>query len=331
MVGTRAGSRIDPPGQTWTVDKSPYIVRPSEDKFVINEGARLAIQAGVEVFIDRQGLEVVVSGGTLETQGSDGSPVTILPNTRQPESGWWAGILGASGELGQLGTVELVNARIGYATTAVRGINETDVTLSGCDIKFSLENAVLFEGTGNLLVENSALTNNERTAVRIQSITALPASVIIREDSISFNGDASGGTPYEDDAGILIDLDDPLGTASIEITGNRISHNAFPGIQLDSAIFPVIHHNAIFSNELGQSGNRFNIYLTNDFGSQGGADWIDARCNYWLGAYPNPADSVLIKQGIRDAENHTSILVDVFVTPWLSEWPPVTLPPECQQ
>ncbi len=329
-VGWLVSNRIQPPGQTWRAVNSPIIVRPGEDKFVITEGARLVIEAGVEVLFDRRDLEAVVSGGTLEMNGDAVDPVVILPNTKTPEPGWWAGILVASGELGQPGIADLTHARIGYATSAVRGINTADVMIHNCDIKFAFENAVLYEGAGNLLVENSNFTNNERTAIRVESGVLLPESVIIRGDSIAVNGDLSGSTPYEDDAAILINLDDPFGTVYIDISDNEISRNAFPGMQLTNAVFPFVHHNAIFANEFGKSGTRFNIRLTDDFGSQGGQDTIDARCNYWGGFYPNPADSVMIKAGIRDADDNATILVDVIVTPWLSQWPPVSLPPECQ-
>lgn len=329
-VGWPITTRIQPPGQTWTAANSPYIIRPTEDQFIVTEGARLVIEAGVEVMIDRRDLTMVVSGGTLRANGSAADPVTIIPNTKTPEPGWWTGILGAAGELGQRGTVELTHTRVGYGTATVRGINTTDITLSFCDIKFAFENAVIYEGAGNLLLENSNFTNNTRTAIRIESGVLVPESVIIRRDSIAVNGDLSGSTPYEDDAGILINLDDPFGMVSIDIYENEISRNGLPGIQLANAVFPIIHNNAIFSNELGKPGTRFNLRLVDEFGSVTGPDWIDARCNYWGGVYPNPEDSVMVKAGIRDGDDNTTINATVTVTPWLSGWPPDTYPPECQ-
>ena len=103
-----------------------------------------------------------------------------------------------------------------------------------------------------------------------------------------------------------------------------------PGIQLANAIFPVIQYNAIFRNEFGKVGKRFNIVLTNDFGFDGGPDTIDARFNYWGGEYPNAADSVMIKLAIRDGDDNASILADVIVTPWLGGWPPEALRSEGQ-
>jgi parallel beta-helix repeat protein len=144
--------------------------------------------------------------------------------------------------------------------------------------------------------------------------------VTIRGDSLAVNGDISGATPYEEDAAILIDIDDPTGSANIDISCNEISRNGVPGIQLANATYPDIHHNAIFGNERGKSGTRHNIILAENFG--GFSPTVNARSNYWGAPYTDPADSVIIKGTILDGDSGApGVTALVIVGPWLNDWP----------
>ncbi|MEJ2721060.1 MAG: hypothetical protein P8181_07940, partial [bacterium] len=163
-------------------------------------------------------------------------------------------------------------------------------------------------------------TNNERTGIRVVIGQGVPnpAIVIVSGDSIATNGDLSGGTAYDDDAGILIDLQG-AGIPAIDISCNVISINGVPGIQLAHTAYPDIHYNSIWGNERGKIGNRFNIRLADEFG--GGGPTVDARNNWWGGPYADPADSVTIKQTIRDADDGDFTMVRVLIDPWLNAWP----------
>ncbi|UCG52611.1 MAG: right-handed parallel beta-helix repeat-containing protein [Candidatus Latescibacterota bacterium] len=305
--------------QIWNKASGPYLMRPGTAFFVINERATLTVDPGVEIYIDVDALDVSVVG-SLDVNGTSGERVVFRPNSRNPEMGSWQGITASPS--GEVPVVDLRHTDILYAVDAIKANEVAIVRLDGCRIKFSQENAVLHRSTGELRVENCVITDNNRTGIRIKRGPGVdvPETVVISGDSIAVNGDLSGATPYDDDAGILIDIDDPVGTASIDISCNEISRNGTTGIQLANAVYPFIHHNAIFGNERGKSGERFNIRLTNNFG--GVIPTIDARNNYWGAPFTNPAaDSTTIKRSIRDVEDAAGITVRVLIYEWLNEWP----------
>ncbi len=187
---------------------------------------------------------------------------------------------------------------------------------------FASEAAVVHESTGDLTVENSVITNNVKSGIRLVRLAGLdvPGLVVIANDSIAANGDVSGSTPYVNQAAIYVDMPDTLGTCDFQITNNEISRNAFPGIQLVGASDPTINSNSIFANELGKTTQRYNIRLDDGFGG-GVTGIIDARQNYWGAAYSNPADSTAIRLMIRDSEDVGNITVRVAVYPWLNAKP----------
>jgi parallel beta-helix repeat protein len=289
---------------------------------VIYEGASLAVDAGSELFLDKADLEVSVVG-TLETNGTSQAPVTMRPNARAPEPGYWLGITASqSGPNPPL--VHLSHTDVLYAKGAIKAVGGAEVRLDGCRVMFSAEFAVLHQSSGDLLVQNTAITNNVKSGIRIGglTVTPLPASVVISGDSLAVNGDISGETPYTDQAAIYIDIPDYSRKTEIQILDNKISRNGFPGIQLVRASYPEIHDNSIFSNELGKAGPRYNIRLENSFGVGGPQETIDAQQNYWGAPFTNPAsDSLLIKQMIRDSEDGAGIAVRVLIYPWLSAVP----------
>jgi parallel beta-helix repeat protein len=319
LVGTLKNNPVQTANQTWESTDSPFIIRPLQDKFVI-EGVTLTIEAGSELLIDREDLEINVKG-ELRVNGTLQAPVVIRPNLRAPEPGRWFGIV-AEPEGVIPPRIEMNHTNILHAAEAVKAAIGGKIFLDGCRVMFSSQAAVLHESLDSLSVQNSIITNNVTSGIRILRLPGLqlPPMIEIRNDSIAFNGDLTGGTPYTDQAAIYIDIPDPDGVVPIEIHQNQISRNGFPGIQLVNASYPVINSNSIFFNELGKSGVRYNIRLDDDFGGSIGT--IDARSNFWGGAFTNPAvDSLTIKAGIRDGEDDPSITVNVLIYPWLNASP----------
>jgi parallel beta-helix repeat protein len=319
LVGTPRTSSIVGTNAVWEATESPFIVRPTGDNLVV-ENASLTIQAGCELYMDivDRGFNIK---GTLITDGTAQSPVVIRPNLRVPEAGFWPGIT-AEPEGATIPSVRLKHTNVFYATEAVKTTLQGRLFLDGCRIMFSSEAAVLFQSPDTLQVENSIITNNVKSGIKIIRLPGLPLPqfVQISNDSIAVNGDLSGATPYIDQAALYIDFIDQAGIVPITIDHNDISRNGFPGIQLVNASYPEIDHNAIYFNELGKSGTRYNIRLDNNFGGSIGS--IDARDNYWGAAYTNPAvDSLFIKEGIRDIEDDASITVRLLIYPWLHARP----------
>ncbi len=319
LVGTPRTNSIVGANMVWEASESPFIVRPLGDNLVI-ENATLTIQAGCELFMDIEDRGFNVKG-TLVTDGTLQSPVVMRPNLREPEAGFWPGIT-AEPEGAVIPSVRLTHTDVFYATEAVKTTTEGKLFLDGCRIMFASEAAVLFQSPDTLQVENTIITNNVKSGIKILRLPGLPlpASVVISNDSIAVNGDLSGATPYVDQAAIYIDFRDQTGSVAIDINHNDISRNGFPGIQLVNSVYPAIDSNSIYFNELGKSGSRYNIRLDDNFGGSIGS--IDARDNYWGAAFTNPeVDSLFIKEGIRDFEDDPSITVRVLFYPWLHAKP----------
>jgi parallel beta-helix repeat protein len=216
----------------------------------------------------------------------------------------------------------LTHTNVLHAAEALKATTPGEIALDGCTIMFASEAAVVHESTGDLTVENSVITNNVKSGVRLVRLAGLdvPDLVVIANDSIAANGDVSGSTPYVNQAAIYVDMPDTFGTCDFQITGNEISRNAFPGIQLVNASNPIIHNNAIFANELGKTTQRYNIRLDDGFGG-GVTDTIDATSNFWGAPYTNPADLTAIRLMIRDSEDVGNITIRVAVDPWLNAKP----------
>ena len=322
LVGTVRRDPIQGPNITWFAIDSPFIIRPAQDRFIIEPTASLIVGAGSELFLDKADLEVYVEG-TLRTNGTSQAPVIIRPNTRTPKPGYWAGITASPNSSVPL--IQLSHTDVLYAKEAIKAFVRAEVRLDGCRIMFSTDVAVLYQAFGDLRVLNSAITNNVKSGIRIggPAVSTLPDSVVISGDSLAVNGDISGQTPYTDQAAIYIDIPDYSRDSEIQILDNKISRNGFPGIQLVKACYPKIHNNSIFSNELGKAGQRYNIRLENNFGVGGPQDTIGAQQNYWGAPFTNPAtDSLLIKQMIRDSEDGVGgIMVRLLIYPWLTVAP----------
>jgi hypothetical protein len=233
----------------------------------------------------------------------------VRPNTIGASPGFWEGFLGT----GDQPLFDFDETTISHAINAIKAVGSSDVRLNSCRITLSSEDAVLHQSSGELVVENCDINNNRGAGIRVQLIASQPELVTIRFNDVAFNGRFSDSQIYGDgEAGITLDFNDPGGTVSVSITSNEISRNDFPGIRLRTAVFATINNNGIFGNEFRKATGKINLELLEPFAN----GEIDGTNNWWGFAYPDPADSVLLKQTIIDADDKPSLNATVSVTPW---------------
>jgi hypothetical protein len=294
---------------TWTLSMSPIViaVSTSPPRLVVPGQSVLTIEPGVVVYA-QEGLIFDVAG-TLNCNGTADNLVKFLPNSRSREPGFWAGMLGSTdaGSGAPPGEFHLNYTRITHAAQAVLLTNGASADLQGCQLYFNRDVAMHHDsGSGELIVNNCRITDNDGDGIVISSFSTYPDFVHITGSEISFNGGV----------GIQIDLNDPFGDTPIDITGNEIIWNSFYGIQLMHAVYPTVNGNALHTNDRLQANaaNRRNFKLETSF--SGSLPEIDATNNYWL-----TTDSLVIEQTIFDSRDDAQINTRVRFWPWLNAAP----------
>ncbi len=302
---------------TWVATGSPYIVRPAGATFAVGSQANLTIAQGVEVYIDKPGLDFQV-GGSLVAAGVSSAHVFIRPNSRTATPGDWGGISAVPNS--SVPQVDLRFTEISHAKNALHTTLTSVATLDSCTITLCSAEAILHESNGALSVTNTSITSNNSSGIKVETGT-LPDSITIQGNSITFNGDLL--TSPNGEAGISLILDDPTASVPIMISDNTISRNFIPGISLGNpgtatttALFPVISNNNLSGNQFGKATPpRFNLVLQPKFV---GNFALDVRNNWW-----GATDSTSIKATILDAwdPSFDPTKVQAWITPWLPAAP----------
>jgi hypothetical protein len=297
----------------WTTANSPYIITaPPDYRFVVGAFATLEINAGVTVYIDDQDLEFMVEG-TLKINGNPTHMVNIKPNRINPENGFWSGIRANPNSSSPL--VVLNYARISKGVNGVRADEISEVRTDGSIFVHSSEAGVFHRSSGDLHILRSNIIDNEGMGILIEKLTSYPDSIIIRDSNIRFN-QASG---------IEIELPDTYGVSVVEINGDSIALNSKHGINLSGGVYPQIHNNAIFFNDVYRQNGGFNLHIETFF--HGINPYINAIDNYWGASYEWLADSNDVAQMIFDHQDNVNIPVRVWFVPWCNDHP-VCEPPQ---
>jgi hypothetical protein len=303
---------------TWSLAAAPHIVAPNLSPLTVI--GSLTIEPGVVVYIDEPGERIDVEG-RLTANGTTAAPVVVKPNARNPQAGFWEGFLGAGAGAAVL---DLQNVSVSHAQFGIRGTNRSSLYVINCEIKVCSDIAISHEAFGRLIVEDCSITDNDGGGIRVKLASRPDSSITIRRNRITFNGRFQDSQVYPNgEAGITIDLSDPSGSVLIEISRNEIARNDFPGIRLGTGVYPRMTRNGIFGNEFRKSAGKINLELLAPFG--GTSPSIDASDNWWGQVYDQPLDSLLIKDGIVDADHKdapSGVDVSVWVTPWLTSWSP---------
>lgn len=293
----------------WDLSQSPVVISAggSPPRLVVEGQASLTVEAGVVVYV-QEGLIIDVAG-ILNSNGTVDNLVTFLPNSRSPEPGFWEGMMGSTdpGSHVTPGSFHLHYTRITYAAKNILLTNGASAELHNCQLYFSRDVALHHDsGSGELIVNNSNITDNNGNGIVISAFSTYPDSVEITGNKISFNGGV----------GIIIDLNDPFGNTPISITDNEITWNSFYGIQLIRAVYPTINQNSLHTNDRLQSNAADRRNLKLEPGFIGNLPEIDATNNYWL-----TTDSLVIEQTVFDSRDHAQINTRVRFWPWLSAAP----------
>jgi len=302
LVGTRWTGSLD---RGFAIDSSPYIIAPSGGIAVSSSGG--SIEAGVEFLINSPGGSIQIEA-VFTTQGTANSPVVIRPNDRrlrcQSQRGWWEGI-----EVRGTGHLTMNYTDITYGVVNVRLLDSGRANLNNCEIKCGEEYGVLVScsGPGYLVLDGCDVTNNASVGVGITSLTALPDSVVIRNSSISINGNR----------GIEMDLRDPGQQVDIVVEYNMFEFNFTHGIYLTNNVFPQIHYNHFDAN--GLSGGLSNLRLQFPYPRPGVTfPTLDATNNYWGGPF---SDQAAVDAGIHDSLDDSRLGTRVQSDPWLQSSP----------
>jgi hypothetical protein len=294
---------------TWDLSRSPVVisVSGSPPRLVIPNRSILTVEAGVIVYAQED--LIIDVAGTLICNGTADNLIKFLPNSRSPDPGFWEGMLGSTdaGSGAPPGEFHLQHTRITYAAENILLTNGASAELHNCQLYFSRDVAMHHDsGSGELIVNNCNITDNNGDGIVISSFSTYPDFVQITGNKISFNGGV----------GIQIELNDPYGDTPIDITDNEITWNSYYGIQLIGAVYPTVNQNALHTNDRLQSNaaNRRNFKLEPAF--IGSLPEIDATNNYWL-----TTDSLVIEQTVFDSRDHAEINTRVRFWPWLNAAP----------
>ena len=283
--------------------QSPYLLVSSTEppNILVTQGLTSVVEAGVELLVE-QGLTagtVIDVQGTLRANGTASEPVVIRPNRRQRCGDETIQYFKGFRVGGPQGRLELNHADVTYAEDAVFVREGGSAIIRNTEIKCCRDNGVLFESTGQLIIDGCEITNNKGHGIQLDKLSApLPSSIDIIYSDVSING----GT------GILVKLADPGATVPINIQRNRVTVNSENGIFLQNSSFPEIHENEIWFNNVPAA--QANIKLHQNFAA---GDTLDITCNFWGGAYQNPAS---VDGLIFDQADNSQIATRLKFTPW---------------
>jgi hypothetical protein len=304
---------------TFLRSRSPYILSAEVANPIISllEREVSTVEAGTEILVDTPGTLFDVTG-TFTSLGTADSVVVIRPNLREQQCGmnrgWWEGIRASSASPTESGLLELRYTEVWYANNAVRLREESNADIRDCAIRCSGEHGVLHEGFGTLILMDTEVSDGSGMGVSVESITALPDSVLIAGCALRFNvGD-----------GLRVGINDAAQSVPVVMAYTRIESNFLHGVTLSRQSFPRMHFNSFSANgdlSLGVS----NIHLENGYPNGVPVTQLDATCNYWGTPVTNQST---IDNTIRDSLDSGTIGVRVVTNPWLNQ-SPITTPPTC--
>jgi hypothetical protein len=252
----------------WASGTGPYVV---SDNLVVESGASLRIEAGVQVLFE-SGASLRVDG-VLDVDGTAPAPVAFASIEESPDpSELWAGL-----ELGNSVTESdamgnwLSGTRIRHAV--IRGAS-VGLLAKGSgffveDVRFE-DNVIGLEvwGAGDAWIHGATFTENE-TGARLVSST-----VHVRNSEFARNP-----------VGMLV-----VGNAALDMTGSEFKENQSAFAVADRNVYTgnlTIDHNVFDLNgisfELGRSGELrgSTILISNNLITRGTSSWFTARQNWW--------------------------------------------------
>ena len=288
----------------WSAPGSPYLLQPAGGRMAAG-AATTTIEPGVVFLFGAQGGSVQIEG-TVIAHGTESAPIVFRPDDRtlrcQSGRGWWDGI-----EVrGAAGMADFDWVEVWYGRQNVLLLDSGSATLRHCALRCGQEAGVMISSSGALIVDSCAVDNNAGAGISVQSLTALPDSVIVRHSTISINGVS----------GVNLSLNDVAKSVPVRIERNVIEFNFTFGIFVTRNVFPTIHYNRFEAN--GLSNQLSNVWLEAPYPDGVAFDTLDATYNYWGGTFASAAD---IEPLIHDRLDDFSIGTKIRVDPWLNTSP----------
>jgi parallel beta-helix repeat protein len=260
LAGAVTGSTTLTAG-TWDVVGS-YVVAPG-GTLTIAPGATVRVTDGGAIDVD----------GTLEIEGTSGSPVLLTSKSASPTRGIWKGVVIRAG------TASVVDyAEIRWAERAV-SIQDASATVSNSYFRdFSVAGIYVSNGGGTLADNTIDNTNDTATGIYLSSASPAITGNDIRNTQVGL---------------YLQGASNPVVNGSNVITSNRI------GIQLNGGYpggppNPVVNDNDLYDN-VWSAGDVRNLQLSGYYHPDEAFPTLDFRRNWW-----GSTDPGTILAGIED-------------------------------
>jgi len=138
----------------WTLGDSPIDVLGD---VIIENGATLSIEPGVEIKFVRAGLSLTVVNGSLDAVGTSDNRIRFTSGRNEPTAGDWDGI-------------------------EFYGDENSTLTISFCDVEYA-KDGIAIASAGKALIEKSTIIHNSANGIHAAGVTNL----LIRENTVKLN------------------------------------------------------------------------------------------------------------------------------------------------
>jgi parallel beta-helix repeat protein len=264
--GTNVSGTILPPGGTWDIAGSPYIV---VGDVTVASGATLTIEAGVEVKFD--GHFSIYVDGVLIAVGTETNRINITSNKTTSNPDDWNSI-----QINSIGRAEIKHCDISYGYIGIYLDSSSNEIMNNNVFSNKGHGIYLWSSSNNNITNNNVYSNIMVGIILFSSSynTITYNNIIDNTHGISIkpssnNNNITDNNISNKNIGIRIDS-----SSGNNIVKNNISSNVNYGLYIMSSSSNRIYHNIITSNQ-NQAYDDTNANFWNDTYPSGGNYWGD--------------------------------------------------------